>query len=82
MPEPEDSRRRLYEYLGRIEVEAFQVGDDFARYVCFSYALAFLEKERFNERDEMLVRVILTKRIQDTRPPKLLELPLVHPKRQ
>ena len=59
---------KLCQYLGRIELNASQSRDSFARYMVFNNALWSLSSQGLPEEDSRLARDILRTRARETKP--------------
>ena len=58
----------LCQYLGRIELQASQAEDSFARYMVFNNALESLSSEGLSQEDSRLAREVLATRARNTKP--------------
>ena len=58
----------LYQYIGIVELTAFQSRDSFARYDIFHRALELLSRENFPKEELQLARSFLENRIRETKP--------------
>ena len=55
-------------YIGRVELEASQSENSFARYMCFCDALRYLSDERLSKEDSELAEKVLSARAEETTP--------------
>ncbi len=58
----------LCQYIGRIELRAFEAKDSFARFMVYHDALDSLRDEKFPKEDSLLVQRILLTRLDKDKP--------------
>jgi hypothetical protein len=58
----------LCQYLGKIELDASQARDSFARYMVFNSALESLSRAGLPDEDSRLARGVLQTRARETKP--------------
>jgi len=59
---------QLCQYLGRLELDAFQAREPFVRYMVFYKALESLPRAGLSDEDSKLARNVLRTRAEETRP--------------
>lgn len=64
----EEYSMRLCLYLGRLELDAFQAKNSFARYMVFRDALDSVSRSGLLPEESKLARKVLSIRADDTRP--------------